>query len=164
MQGTSAKLSYSDVVTIYDLLHGLMLPSGNDAAIALGEWGGKIIRKYTSILRRQQSSLSPPKIQKSLNVLTIKRKSNLKLFIYHMNKLAKQLHLTQTFFVNTHGLMNDKAYSCSEDVSVLSYYSMKNTIFREIVKKTDYSCKIYNRTFSSIKDFIWNNTNKLLSV
>lgn len=54
MQGTSAKLSYSDVCTIYDLLHGLMLPSGNDAAIALGEWGGKIIRKYSSILKRQQ--------------------------------------------------------------------------------------------------------------
>jgi len=59
MQGTSAKLSYSDVVTIYDLLHGLMLPSGNDAAIALGEWGGKIIRKYSSILKRQQTSFSP---------------------------------------------------------------------------------------------------------
>lgn len=36
MQGTSAKLAYSDVLTIYDLLHGLMLPSGNDAAISLG--------------------------------------------------------------------------------------------------------------------------------
>ena len=36
MQGTSARLFYSDVCTVYDLLHGLMLPSGNDAAIALG--------------------------------------------------------------------------------------------------------------------------------
>jgi D-alanyl-D-alanine carboxypeptidase len=36
MLGTSAKLAYSDVCTIFDLLHGLMLPSGNDAAIALG--------------------------------------------------------------------------------------------------------------------------------
>jgi len=29
-----------------------MLPSGNDAAIALGEWGGKIIRKCSALLRR----------------------------------------------------------------------------------------------------------------
>lgn len=36
MPGTSAKLAYSDMLSIYDLLHGLMLPSGNDAAIALG--------------------------------------------------------------------------------------------------------------------------------
>jgi len=81
-----------------------------------------------------------------------------------MNKLAKQLNLNKTYFMNTHGLMNDKAYSCSEDVSVLSYYSMKNTIFRDIVGKRDYSCKIYNRTFSITKDFKWKNTNKLLSV
>jgi hypothetical protein len=62
MQGTSAKLSYSDVITIYDLLHGLMLPSGNDAAVALGDWGGKIIRKYSSILKKPLSSFSPPKL------------------------------------------------------------------------------------------------------
>ena len=32
-----------------------MLPSGNDAAIALGEWGGKQIRKYSSNLRRMRA-------------------------------------------------------------------------------------------------------------
>jgi D-alanyl-D-alanine carboxypeptidase len=62
MLGTSARLCYSDVCTVYDLLHGLMLPSGNDAAIALGEWGGKIIRKYSSTLKIQQASLSPSKL------------------------------------------------------------------------------------------------------
>ena len=36
MQGTSAKMAYSDISTVYEMLHGLMLPSGNDAAIALG--------------------------------------------------------------------------------------------------------------------------------
>lgn len=29
-----------------------MLPSGNDAAVALGNWGGKVIRKYCSIIQR----------------------------------------------------------------------------------------------------------------
>ena len=32
-----------------------MLPSGNDAAIALGEWGGKQIRKYSNNLRRMRA-------------------------------------------------------------------------------------------------------------
>ena len=41
-----------------------------------------------------------------MNFLTQKRKSNLRLFIFHMNKLAKQLKLKHTHFVNTHGLMN----------------------------------------------------------
>lgn len=35
MPGTSANLQYSDILTIYELLHALMLPSGNDAAVAL---------------------------------------------------------------------------------------------------------------------------------
>ena len=34
--GTIANLEYSDILTLYELLHALMLPSGNDAAIALG--------------------------------------------------------------------------------------------------------------------------------
>ncbi len=52
-----------------------------------------------------------------------------------MNKLAKQLYLNQTYFVNTHGLMNEKAYSCSEDISILSFFTLKNKIFRDIVGK-----------------------------
>lgn len=36
MRGTSARLAYSEICTVYEMLHGLMLPSGNDAAIALG--------------------------------------------------------------------------------------------------------------------------------
>lgn len=35
MIGTSAELQTGDILSIYDLLFGLMLPSGNDAAIAL---------------------------------------------------------------------------------------------------------------------------------
>lgn len=34
------------------MLHGLMLPSGNDAAVALSEWGGKTIRKYFIVYQR----------------------------------------------------------------------------------------------------------------
>ncbi len=37
MRGTSANLIENEYVTIYDLLHGLMLPSGNDAAYSLAE-------------------------------------------------------------------------------------------------------------------------------
>lgn len=33
--GTSAQLQSGDIVSIHDLLFGLMLPSGNDAAVAL---------------------------------------------------------------------------------------------------------------------------------
>jgi len=34
-------LNHGDKVLVYDLLHALMLPSGNDAAVALAEFFGK---------------------------------------------------------------------------------------------------------------------------
>ena len=41
--GTSAKLKTGDVLSVWDLLHGLMLPSGNDAAICLAEHFGQYL-------------------------------------------------------------------------------------------------------------------------
>jgi D-alanyl-D-alanine carboxypeptidase len=69
MQGTSARLAYSDTSTVYEMLHGLMLPSGNDASIVLGEWGGKVIRRYSALLRKMRPPDSPIKSDKSLNFL-----------------------------------------------------------------------------------------------
>jgi D-alanyl-D-alanine carboxypeptidase (penicillin-binding protein 5/6) len=38
--GTSADLKRGDSLTVLDLLYGLMLPSGNDAAMALARYCG----------------------------------------------------------------------------------------------------------------------------
>jgi D-alanyl-D-alanine carboxypeptidase len=38
--GTTANLQEGDILSLWDLLHALMLPSGNDAAIALAEYFG----------------------------------------------------------------------------------------------------------------------------
>ena len=41
--GTSAKLKSGDVLSVYDLLNGLMLPSGNYAATCLAEHFGQYL-------------------------------------------------------------------------------------------------------------------------
>ena len=41
--GTTANLKIGDVLTVEDLIYGMMLPSGNDAAYALAEFFGKVI-------------------------------------------------------------------------------------------------------------------------
>lgn len=43
MTGTSAELIAGDTITVEQLLYGLMLPSGNDAAVALAKWAGALI-------------------------------------------------------------------------------------------------------------------------
>ena len=39
--GTSASIQDGEIYTISQLLYGLMLPSGNDASLALATWAGK---------------------------------------------------------------------------------------------------------------------------
>lgn len=41
MEGTSANLRKGDELKIIDLLYGLLLPSGNDAGVALAQYFGK---------------------------------------------------------------------------------------------------------------------------
>lgn len=43
INGTSAELQCGDLLTINELLYGMMLPSGNDAAIALALYCGVLI-------------------------------------------------------------------------------------------------------------------------
>ena len=42
--GTTAKLQNNDILTVEELMYGMMLPSGNDAAVALGTHFGGIIK------------------------------------------------------------------------------------------------------------------------
>ncbi len=154
LQGTTANLLYGDHLTIYDALHGLMLPSGNDAAQALAEWGGKRIRhecnkyftKFFDQIGKKKSS--PLKfMNKMANNDNVSYSS---LFIYHMNQLAKSLKMTNTKFNNPHGLMDKNNFSCAYDIAILSHYAVQNfPEFLNIVRAVSYKTKIYNKTFGS---------------
>ena len=43
MEGTSANLRSGEEILLIDLLYGLLLPSGNDAGIALAQYFGKFL-------------------------------------------------------------------------------------------------------------------------
>lgn len=112
--GTNAKLQYEDVLSIYDLLYGMMLPSGNDAAIALAEHVGK------RILRRDGNQ-NPSDIE-SYNI-----------FIDLMNKNAKKLHMKNTHFSNPHGMRNDNNLSTASDLMKLGLHCQLFPLFNTIV-------------------------------
>jgi D-alanyl-D-alanine carboxypeptidase len=56
--GTSAFLKEGLRLSVYDLLHGLMLPSGNDAALCLSEHFGR----YLMLLKAKANSQSFTKV------------------------------------------------------------------------------------------------------
>jgi D-alanyl-D-alanine carboxypeptidase len=45
VDGTSAGLQYQDEISVKDLMYGMMLPSGNDAATCLAEAFGVLMYK-----------------------------------------------------------------------------------------------------------------------
>ena len=57
--GTSAKLKTGDVLSIWDLLHGLMLPSGNDAGICLAEHFGQYLYEVATRYKNNKAPAGP---------------------------------------------------------------------------------------------------------
>ena len=114
--GTSARLRRNYRYTVHQLLYGLMLPSGNDASLALAIWGGRTLAS---------------KGWKQVDVT--KKRQAISLFIDYMNSVAKELELKKTKFANPHGLSSPDNKSTAYDISLLCNRAMKNHEFRKIV-------------------------------
>lgn len=152
MTGTSALLESGDKLLLNDLLHGMMLPSGNDAALAISEYFGEALK----------STVLPPidldpKQQKEY----INRLSPRKLFIKEMNRQTQELGMQDTVFANPHGLMNFNSHSSAQDVAKLVSAAMKESYFCQIVNCKRHTCKALDENENE-KSFSWKNTNKLL--
>ncbi|MET7476405.1 D-alanyl-D-alanine carboxypeptidase [Streptomyces sp. NPDC005648] len=132
---SSAHLIVGDKVTVRQLLYGLMLPSGCDAAYALADTYG------TGTTRA-------------------KRVAN---FISKMNTAAKNLGLKNTSFDSFDGIGSGKNYSTPRDLTKIASSAMKNATFRTIVKTKSYTAKTITKTGSTRTMGTWTNTNTLLS-
>ncbi|MFC9277939.1 D-alanyl-D-alanine carboxypeptidase family protein [Streptomyces collinus] len=132
---SQAHLIVGDKVTVRQLLYGLMLPSGCDAAYALAD-------KYGTGSTRA------------------KRVAN---FIGKMNTAAKNLGLKNTHFDSFDGIGNGSNYSTPRDLTKIASSAMKSSTFRTIVKTKSYSAKTITKTGSTRTMAPWTNTNGLLS-
>lgn len=54
MGGTTAKIRTGDELSVWDMLHGMMLPSGNDAAMCLAENFGEYLYEI-SLMKTAQT-------------------------------------------------------------------------------------------------------------
>jgi len=151
--GTSAHLQYKDVLSIWDLMHALMLPSGNDAAISLAESFGSYI--YLKSEKCKQ------RVKQDPQHATKKVKNALKYFLNLMNKTATDMGLKNTYYANPHGLINTDSYSTALDQAKLTFEVLKWDLIREVVDKREYHCEI-EQSDGTNRNVRWENTNKLL--
>ncbi|MFB0616294.1 D-alanyl-D-alanine carboxypeptidase family protein [Streptomyces sp. AGS-58] len=132
---SQAHLIVGDKVTVRQLLYGLMLPSGCDAAYALAD-------KYGS-----GSSTD----------------ARVKSFIGKMNTAARNLGLKNTHFDSFDGIGSGSNYSTPRDLTKIASSAMKSSTFRTIVKTKSYTAKTITKTGSTRTMNAWKNTNGLLS-
>ena len=138
MNGTSAKLMENTFVSIHDLLWGLMLPSGNDAAMCIAENVGRLLRMRTDDLMNFQiySGYNTPR-------------PDFLEFMDLMNQHAREMGLTHSHFANPHGLNNENNTSNCHDLLNLSLEAMKNSLFRKVVATVEYTGKYFKKKLSN---------------
>lgn len=113
-------LKAGETLSMETLLYGLMLPSGNDAAVAIAQYVGG----------------SEPG------------------FVDLMNAKADQLGLTDSHFVNPHGLDADGHYSSPYDLSMFARTGMRDPLFQRLAGSRQYVAEGYTL----------NNLNRLLGM
>lgn len=133
--GTTATIQAGERLTIEQLLYGLMLPSGNDAAITLAEYIGR--------------RLDNPS-----------RLDSMTRFVKAMNMKASELGMSDTVFVDVHGLGQN--VSTVVDLVKLSRTVMSNVQFRKLVATQEYSLQIQTAK-GEMREMRWRNTNELLA-
>ncbi|MEY2242804.1 D-alanyl-D-alanine carboxypeptidase family protein [Streptomyces sp. SAS_267] len=130
---SSAHLIVGDKVSVRQLLYGLMLPSGCDAAYALAD-------KFGSGTTRA---------------------ARVKSFIGKMNSAATSLHLTNTHFDSFDGIGHGSNYSTPRDLTKIASSAMKSTTFKTIVKTVSTKQKVTTAS-GGYRYYTWENTNKPL--
>ncbi|MFJ7150836.1 D-alanyl-D-alanine carboxypeptidase family protein [Streptomyces sp. NPDC100445] len=132
---SSANLILGDSMTVRDLLYGLLLPSGCDAAYALADTYGT----GTTTAQRTKS------------------------FIAEMNAKARELGLKNTHFDGFDGVSNGKNHASPRDLVELAGTALKNRTFKAVVGTKVYGdMKSYRPGGGTHAMAPWKNTNTLL--
>jgi D-alanyl-D-alanine carboxypeptidase len=125
VDGTRVYLLEEERVSLYKLVQGLLINSGNDAGIAIAEH-----------------------IEGSVD-----------LFAESMNQFVKEkVGVTDSNFVNPHGLFDSNHYTTAYDMAKITQYAMQNEDFREIVgtKELKWDGEGWNTTLYNHNRMLWN--------
>lgn len=132
---SSAFLALDSRLTVEDLIRGMLLPSGNDAALVLAAAAGKEIAGDQKITAREAVTA----------------------FVAEMNREAQELGLQNTHFENPHGWHGENHYSCPADLGVIASLALEEPLIRRTMGLAQTRV-----TITSGETHIWTNTNRLV--
>ncbi len=130
-----ADLEQGEIYTYEELLYGLLLPSGNDAANVLAANVGRKIAGNPALDYNQAIAL----------------------FVNAMNTKAEELGCTGTHFANPHGLHDTNHYTTPNDLSIIGRAAFSEPVIAEVEGTT-----IYRVTTNTGTEKEWRNSDMLL--
>lgn len=140
--GSSARVRAGEKLSVGELLYGLLLPSGNDASVALAEhFGGRF----------------DPSSDDSDDEDTLAR------FVVEMNRTATKLGMAETTYKNAHGLTAEGHRSSARDLIRLAHAALQMPRFGEYVSMRQRGCALVGPGGYK-RNVVWENTNRLLSI
>ena len=142
-QGTTANLIEGQWLCIFDLLYGLLLPSGNDAAVTLAENFSDLIRKKKGSRRQKPNLMILDKCRGMRYPVTECQKKPYSPFVREMNVTAQKFFLRSTFFTNPHGLSDKGNHSTAFELAQISNQLIKVPLLRKIVNTKSHSGLTY---------------------
>ncbi len=136
--GSGARIQAGERYVVRDLLYGLLLPSGNDAAVALAEHFGP---RFPQADKPDADPMA--------------------LFVAQMNRQAQELKLTETKYLDPHGL--SKNLSSVRNQAVLTAKALQNPNFARYVQTRRHRCEAIGPKGEK-RSVSWDNTNRLLGI
>lgn len=137
-------LDLDEQIHLSDLIRGLLIHSGGDAAYTIAAHIGRKIAGDMSLDFNQ----------------------SIPIFIERMNSRAQELGATGTHFFNPDGYHNAEHYTTAHDLALITQKAMEYDFFREVVATQRYEMEDWNQyqeedpTQKFIR--IWPNTNDLI--
>lgn len=132
---SSAFLALDSRLTVEDLLKGMLLPSGNDAALVLAAAVGRVLAGDKNTTAREAVAL----------------------FVEEMNRAAEAVGMKDTHFANPHGYHAEDHYSCPEDLGLMAALALEEPLIRQTVALSEATV-----TAKTGQIHTWSNTNRLM--
>lgn len=138
--GSTSAVRAGEQLSVRETLYGLLLPSGNDASVALAEHFGQRVSGSEKELTAEGAYEA---------------------FIAAMNDAAKELGMEKSHFENTHGLTASEHKCSAADLVLLAKATLEYPLFRTIIQTRQRGCTLVSKQ-GYRRDVVWKNTNRLL--
>ena len=130
-----AGINIGEELTVLQLLHLMMIPSGNDAALALQIYYDDFVAD-----KAEEAPAEEPEEGEEYVPIDYEKSP----FIALMNKKARELGCTNTHFTNPHGLHHEEHYSTARDLGKITEYATGLPYFMEITGSRSYTLPATN--------------------